>query len=131
MQPRRYMFNRVSKRETTSLSVLESRIQVERCMRRTRWFDGFECTHCRVPLLVHEDTSGGTSVYSPPGPLIIQCTNPACGHTQEYNGRTHKKFGCLENFSRHRCGHRFKMHPIPEMLNPPGEPIDCVVSSSL
>jgi len=23
------------------------------------------------------------------------------------------------------------MHPIPEMLNPPGEPIYCVVSSSL
>ena len=38
---------------------------------------------------------------------------------------------CLENFSCHRCGHRFKMHPIPEMLNPPGEPIYCVVSSSL
>ena len=39
--------------------------------------------------------------------------------------------GCLENFSCHRYGHRFKMHPIPEMLNPPGEPIYCVVSSSL
>ena len=39
--------------------------------------------------------------------------------------------GCLENFSCHRCGHRFKMHPIPEMLNPPGEPIYGVVSSSL
>jgi hypothetical protein len=23
------------------------------------------------------------------------------------------------------------MHPIPEMLNPPGEPIYCVVASSL
>src|SRR5215470_14792302 len=40
------------------------------------------------------------------------------------------KPGCLENFSGHRGGYRFQMHPIPEMLNPPGEPIYCVVSSS-
>ena len=39
--------------------------------------------------------------------------------------------GCLENFSRHGCCHRFKMHLIPEMLNTPGKPIHCVVSSSL
>src|SRR5215813_11061608 len=38
--------------------------------------------------------------------------------------------GCLENFSGHRGGHRFQMHPIPEMLNAPGEAIHCVVSSS-
>jgi hypothetical protein len=41
------------------------------------------------------------------------------------------KPGCLENFSCHRGGHRFKMHPIPEMLNAPGEAIHCGVSSSL
>ena len=39
--------------------------------------------------------------------------------------------GCLENVSCHRGGHRCKMHPIPERLNPPGEPIYGVVSSSL
>jgi hypothetical protein len=38
--------------------------------------------------------------------------------------------GCLENFSHHGR-HRFQMHAIPEMLNPPGKPIHCVVSSSL
>jgi len=38
--------------------------------------------------------------------------------------------GCLENFSRHGR-HRFQMYAIPEMLNPPGKPIHCVVSSSL
>ena len=31
--------------------------------------------------------------------------------------------GCLENFSRHGHCYRFEMHPIPQMLNPPGEPI--------
>src|SRR5262245_45812763 len=40
------------------------------------------------------------------------------------------KSGCLENFSGHRGGHRFQMHTIPEMRNPPGEPIHCGVSSS-
>jgi hypothetical protein len=30
--------------------------------------------------------------------------------------------GCLENFSHHGR-HRFQMHAIPEMLNPPGQPI--------
>jgi hypothetical protein len=29
------------------------------------------------------------------------------------------------------CCHRCKMHPIPEMLDPPGKPIHGVVSSSL
>jgi len=74
--------------------VLESRIQVERCMRISRWFDGFECANCSFPLLFHEDKSGGTSLYSPTGSLIMQCTNTACGHTQDYYGRTPKKF-CL------------------------------------
>jgi hypothetical protein len=32
--------------------------------------------------------------------------------------------GCLENFSRCRCRHRFKLHTIPQAFNPPGEPID-------
>jgi hypothetical protein len=32
--------------------------------------------------------------------------------------------GCLENFSHHGR-HRFQMHAIPEMLNPPGNPIHC------
>jgi hypothetical protein len=32
--------------------------------------------------------------------------------------------GCLENFSHHGR-HRFQMHAIPEMLNPPGKPIHC------
>src|SRR4029450_10371652 len=39
--------------------------------------------------------------------------------------------GCLENFSGYRCCHWFKMHSIPEMLNAPGEPIYCVMSSWL
>ena len=38
--------------------------------------------------------------------------------------------GCLENFLRHGR-HRFQMHVIPEVLNPPGKPIHCVVPSSL
>jgi hypothetical protein len=37
--------------------------------------------------------------------------------------------GCLENVSHHRR-HRFQMHAIPEMLNPPGKPIHCGVSSA-
>jgi hypothetical protein len=85
------------RRETTSIPVVESRIQVERCMRSTRWFDGFACTKCAVPLLFHEDQSRGTSCYAPAGPLIIQCTNPACGHTQDYDGHTPEKF-CLLQF---------------------------------
>jgi Zn-finger protein len=85
------------RRETTSITVLESRIQVRRCMRSTRWFDGFACTKCAVPLLFLEDNSRGTSIYSPAGSLIIQCTNPACGHTQDYYGRTPEKF-CLLQF---------------------------------
>src|SRR5262249_10929990 len=32
--------------------------------------------------------------------------------------------GCLENFSCCGCSYRFKMHPIPQPFNPPGEPID-------
>jgi hypothetical protein len=32
--------------------------------------------------------------------------------------------GCLENFSRRGRCHRFKMHTISQVLNPPGEPID-------
>jgi hypothetical protein len=33
-----------------------------------------------------------------------------------------RREGCLENFSHHGR-HRFQMHAIPEMLNPPGKPI--------
>jgi hypothetical protein len=85
------------RRETTSITVLESRIQVERCMHSTIWFDGFACTKCAFPLLFHQDKSRSTSFYEPAGPLIIQCTNPACGHKQDYYGRTPEKF-CLLQF---------------------------------
>ena len=31
--------------------------------------------------------------------------------------------GCLENFSGRGGRHRFERHPIPEVFNPPSEPI--------
>jgi hypothetical protein len=34
---------------------------------------------------------------------------------------------CLENFSRGGCGHRFKVYPIAEPLNPLGQPIDRIM----
>ena len=39
--------------------------------------------------------------------------------------------GCLENFSDHGGHHRFKRHPIPEVFNPPGEPIYGIVPPPL
>lgn len=60
-------------------------------MARERWFDGVECAGCGFPLLFHEDTSGGRSIYSPAAPLVIRCTNPACRREEDYYGRTHKK----------------------------------------
>ena len=35
--------------------------------------------------------------------------------------------GCLENFLRHGCRHRFEVDPIAEPLNPLGEPIDRIM----
>src|SRR5437879_9765977 len=34
---------------------------------------------------------------------------------------------CLEHFSRSGCGHRFKVYPIAEPLNPLGQPIDRIM----
>jgi hypothetical protein len=34
---------------------------------------------------------------------------------------------CLENFSRGGCGHRFKVYPIAEPLNPLGQLIDRIM----
>src|SRR5215510_11410923 len=57
----------------------------------------------------------------------LQAVCISCGWSRQVSCNS----GCLENFSGHRGGYRFQMHPIPEMLNPPGEPIYCVVSSAL
>ena len=62
-------------------------------MATSRWFHGVDCTSCGFPLLFHEDTSSdGRAMYSPAAPLVLRCTNPACGHAEDYYGRGHKKF---------------------------------------
>src|SRR5215831_12191295 len=45
--------------------------------------------------------------------------------------RSSREAGCLENFLH--CGgcYRFEMHPISQVLNPPGESIDSELSSPL
>ena len=46
-------------------------------------------------------------------PVVLKCLGlPPC---------------CLENFSRRGRGHRFEMHSIPQMLDPPGQPIHGIV----
>src|SRR5262249_35747685 len=71
-----------------------------------------------VPTRVVTIAAGwGWAVYAPMAIPIAapggSCTAPRA-----------RAVACLENFSRHRRCHWFKMHTISQVLNPSGEPIN-------